>query len=320
MADIKWIKMATGLPGNRKIKQIRRLPDGDKIALMWVFMLCLAGDVNEQGLIYLTPEVPYTDEMLADEFDMDINVIRLGLEAFQRFGMIEIVDDIICLSSWEKWQAVDSMATIREQTRKRVAKHREKQKLIASNVTCNVTVTQCNATEEDIERDIEKELDNKDIIPDSDEPEPPAPKKPKKPKKPKEPEEPKREHGEYKHVLLTDTEYEKLAKDFGSDMRDKAIVFLDEYMEEKKKYKSQSHYLAIRRWVIDAVKEKEEKQNRGRKEPVPSWMNKGSFNNYDQRQYDASEMSDLERKMMQKTAGNSPEIAARAEALKKQLS
>ena len=163
-------------------------------------------------------------------------------------------------------------------------------------------------------------------VPDSDEPEPPAPKEPEKPKKakkkkePKEPEEPKREHGEYKHVLLTDTEYEKLAKDFGSEMRDKAIVFLDEYMEEKKKYKSQSHYLAIRRWVIDAVKEKEEKQNRGRKEIVPSWMNKGSFNNYDQRQYDNSEMSDLERKMMQKTAGNNPDIAARAEALKKQLS
>lgn len=302
MADIKWIKMATGLPGNRKIKQIRRLPDGDKIALMWVFMLCLAGDVNEQGLIYLTPEVPYTDEMLADEFDMDINVIRLGLEAFQRFGMIEIVDDIICLSSWEKWQAVDSMATIREQTRKRVAKHREKQKLIASNVTCNVTVTQCNATEEDIERDIEKELDNKDIIPDSDEPEPPAPKK-SKPVKHK--------YGEYNNVLLTDDELQKLKTEY-SDWEER-IERLSSYVASTgKSYKS--HYATIRNWA------RKDADKPGRKEIVPSWMNKGSFNNYDQRQYNASEMSDLERKMMQKTAGNSPEIAARAEALKKQLS
>jgi predicted phage replisome organizer len=156
-SEVKWIKFATGFPSNRKIKQLRKLPDGDKIALMWVFLLCLAGDVNEQGLIYLTPEVPYTDEMLADEFDLDINVVRLGLEAFQRFGMIEVVNDIICLSSWEKWQSVDSLETIREQTRNRVAKHRAKQKLIASNVTGNVTVTQCNATDIDKEEDLEEE-------------------------------------------------------------------------------------------------------------------------------------------------------------------
>ncbi len=160
MADVKWIKLATGLPDNRKIKQIRRLPDGDTIALMWVFLMCLAGETNDDGMVYFTPEVPFTEEMLAEQFRIDINTIRLGLSTFQRFGMIEVVDDIICLSSWEKWQAVDGLAVIREQTRKRVAKHREKQKLAAGNVTCNVTVTQSNATdiEEDKERDKEKEL------------------------------------------------------------------------------------------------------------------------------------------------------------------
>lgn len=160
MSDVKWIKLATGLPDNKKIKQIRRLPDGDTIALMWVFLMCLAGDTNDEGMVYFTPEIPFTEEMLSDQFGIDINTIRLGLSTFQRFGMIEVVDNIICLSSWEKWQAVDGLAVIREQTRKRVAKHREKQKLAAGNVTCNVTVTQCNATdiEEDKERDKEKEL------------------------------------------------------------------------------------------------------------------------------------------------------------------
>lgn len=147
MADVKWIKLATGLPDNRKIKQIRRLPEGDTIALMWVFLMCLAGETNDDGMVYFTPEIPFTEEMLSDQFAIDINTIRLGLTTFQRFGMIEIVDDIICLASWEKWQSVDELAVIREKTRKRVAKHREKQKLAAGNVTCNVTVTPCNAIE-----------------------------------------------------------------------------------------------------------------------------------------------------------------------------
>ena len=159
MADVKWIKLATGLPDNRKIKQIRRLPEGDSIALMWIFLMCLAGETNDDGMVYFTPEIPFTDEMLADQFSIDINTIRLGLTTFQRFGMIEVVDDIICLPSWEKWQAVDKLSAMREQTRKRVAKHREKQKLSAGNVTCNVTVTQGNATDIDIEEDKEEEKD-----------------------------------------------------------------------------------------------------------------------------------------------------------------
>lgn len=160
MADVKWIKLATGLPDNRKIKQIRKLPDGDTIALMWIFLMCLAGETNDEGMVYFTPEIPFTEEMLADQFYIDINTVRLGLQTFQRFGMIEVVDSIICLSHWEKWQAVDKLTTIREQTRKRVAKHREKQKLSASNVTCNVTETQSNAL--DIEE--EKEEDKKEKI------------------------------------------------------------------------------------------------------------------------------------------------------------
>jgi predicted phage replisome organizer len=159
VAEIKWIKLSTGLPDNRKIKQIRKLPNGDTIALMWVFLMCLAGETNEDGMVYFTPEIPYTEEMLADEFNMEINTVRLALTTFQRFGMIEVVDKIICLAAWEKWQAVDSLATIREQTRKRVAKHREKQKQLACSVTSSVTVTQCNAT--DIEEDKNKKENKK---------------------------------------------------------------------------------------------------------------------------------------------------------------
>lgn len=156
MADVKWIKLSVALPDNKKIKQMRKLPDGDSIALMWVFLMCLAGDVNDDGAVYFTPEIPYTDEMLAGQFDMDINTVRLALSTFQRFGMIEIIDDIIHLDSWEKWQSTESLSKIREQNRLRVAKHRERKRLAAaSNVTCNVTETESNAIEEDKEEDIE---------------------------------------------------------------------------------------------------------------------------------------------------------------------
>ena len=164
MADVKWIKLATGLPDNRKIKQIRKLPNGDSIALMWIFLMCLAGETNDDGMVYFMPEIPYTDEMLAEQFNMDVNTIRLGMTTFERFGMVEIVDDIICLSSWERWQSTDKLSEMREKTRLRVAKHRERQRLSAGNVTCNVTVTQGNAIEEDIEEIREEKKEENNIM------------------------------------------------------------------------------------------------------------------------------------------------------------
>lgn len=167
MAEVKWIKLSVALPDNKKIKQIRKLPDGDTIALMWVFLLCLAGDVNDDGAVYFTPEIPYTDEMLAGQFDMDINTVRLALKTFQHFGMIEIIDDIIHLESWEKWQSTESLSKIREQNRLRKQKQREREKLLPaaeeSHVTCHVTERDSHATEEDKEEEQDKIRDKESI-------------------------------------------------------------------------------------------------------------------------------------------------------------
>lgn len=76
--------------------------------------------------------------------------------------------------------------------------------------------------------------------------------------------------GEFKHVRLTDPEYQKLCQDFGNTETHKAIKYLDEYIEEKG-YKSKSHNLAIRRWVFDAVKERERKAPKEQNKGVDAW-------------------------------------------------
>ncbi len=165
MSDVKWIKVTTSLFDNRKIRQIECLPEGDGIIVIWVKILCLAGDVNDNGMIYLTKEVPYTAEMLAQQFNRPLLLVKLALDTFVKFGMIEIIDDIFHISNWEKYQNTQGLERIKEQNRIRVQKHREKQKQIEckNDVTqCNVTVTlpvtQCNAT--DKEKEIEKEYIN----------------------------------------------------------------------------------------------------------------------------------------------------------------
>ena len=159
MGEIKWIKVVTDMFDNRKIKQIETLPDGDAIIVVWMKLLCLAGNINEQGMIYFTKEIPYTEEMMATEFNRPVNTIRLALKTFKDFGMIEIIDDIICISNWEKYQNVEGMDRVREQARLRVAKHRAKKKqaLLEQKEDVTLQVTLRNALEEEEEKEEEKE-------------------------------------------------------------------------------------------------------------------------------------------------------------------
>ena len=56
MADIKWIKIVTDMFDNRKIRQIECLPDGDSIIVIWMKLLCLAGQTNDNGMVYFTKD------------------------------------------------------------------------------------------------------------------------------------------------------------------------------------------------------------------------------------------------------------------------
>lgn len=78
----------------------------------------------------------------------------------------------------------------------------------------------------------------------------------------------KHSYGPFGNVMLLDDEFTKLADKYGADIRNDAIEFLDMYIEEKG-YKIKSHYLAIIRWVVNAVNERRQKQRRGYQSNMP---------------------------------------------------
>ena len=163
MSDVKWIKMSTDLFDNRKIKQIEAMPDGDSLVVIWLKLLILAGEINDGGAVYFTRNIPYTDQLLATQFNRPLATIQLALETFKRFGMIEIAENLLQITNWEKYQNVEGLDKVREQTRLRVARCRENKRLAECNATSNATETQCNAAEK--EREEEREEDYPPIIP-----------------------------------------------------------------------------------------------------------------------------------------------------------
>lgn len=160
MANVKWIKITVDMFDDEKIKIIQSMPDGDTLLIVWIKLITLAGKTNDGGYVYISENMPYTDEMLSIIMNKPLNTIRLALDTFIKLGMIENDIKGIYLLNFEKHQSLDKMEKLKEQNRLRVAKYREKQKQLECNVTSNVTVMQSNDTDIDIDKEEDIDKDN----------------------------------------------------------------------------------------------------------------------------------------------------------------
>lgn len=163
-AEVKWIKIVTDIFDDDKILLIESMPEADAIIVIWFKLLCLAGKQNNSGVFLLNGRIAYTDEMFATIFRRPLNTVRLALQTFEQFGMIEIINDTVTIPNWEKHQKLDALEASKEATKVRVARYRERQKLMISdgNVTGNVTVTDSNADRIDKNRE-DKSREDKSI-------------------------------------------------------------------------------------------------------------------------------------------------------------
>ena len=215
MAEVKWIKITTDIFDDEKI-------------VVWFKLLCLAGKQNNCGVFMMGNSMPYTDSMLATIFRRKESTIKLALKTFQEFGMIEIIDGVITIPNWNKHQSLDSYEKKKERDRLYQQERRQKQKLLAQKSSDSQTIQSSDIAisdkdvEEDIDIDIDKDIDKKN-----------------KPIRHK--------YGEYKNVLLSDDDLDKLKAKFPTDWEER-IENLSEGIELKG-YKYKNHYLAICKWA-----------------------------------------------------------------------
>lgn len=235
LAEVKWIKLNVDMFDDEKIKIIQAMPDGDSILVIWIKLITLAGKTNDGGYIYISDNIPYTEEMLSIIMNKPIMTIKLAMETFVNLQMIESDTKGIYLVNFEKHQSLDRMQEIREYNRIAQKKSREKRK---AQLTVNdkSMTSQCGH-ETDIDKDIDKDKDKENIIV--------SPKK-----------ETRHKYGVYNNVLLSDTDMEKLKTEF-PDYKER-IERLSEYIASTgKSYKN--HLATIRSWA-----KKDKKQTYGR--------------------------------------------------------
>lgn len=146
----EWFKVSIGIFGNPKIKQIRALPDGNSIFLVWFGLLAIAARCNNNGLLYITKKIPYTEDSLAKELKFSKNTIKLALATFEEFDMIYHEKGFICISGWLKYQNADGLDKIREQGRLRQENYRRRQKAQVHLLECEEANEEDGKTSEEL--------------------------------------------------------------------------------------------------------------------------------------------------------------------------
>ncbi|WP_353937770.1 phage replisome organizer N-terminal domain-containing protein [uncultured Acidaminococcus sp.] len=167
MSDgMKWIKLATNIFDQGKIKLIEKMPAGDTILVIWLKILTLCGKECQDGTLRISSEIPYSADMLAAIFGRDQSIVNLALETFQKLRMIEIIDGVYCLPNWGKYQTPDKYELTRAKDRKRLQEWRKKQtkkdeipqnETTSENETFHETFQKRNETPTEPEEEIEKE-------------------------------------------------------------------------------------------------------------------------------------------------------------------
>ena len=165
--DVKWIKIVTDIFDDEKVLMIETLPECDTIIVIWFKLLCLAGKQNNSG-VFQMGHIPYTDEMFSTIFRRPLNTVRLALSTFEKFGMVEIINDVVTIPNWGKHQSLEQLEERRRYQREYQKEYRKKQKLLTSSgddeskhLHKRLHEHNVNALDKEGDKDIEEDKDNK---------------------------------------------------------------------------------------------------------------------------------------------------------------
>ena len=224
-----WLKLKRDFFKRHDIRIVEDMPNGKEYILFYLKLLCES--VDHDGGLRFSDEIPYNENMLATITNTNVDVVRNACKIFTSLKMMEVLDDGTIFM-----RDVQNMIGSESQWAEKKRVYRETQKQLTEDNVLDMSGQ-------------EKTMSDKS--------------KSKRQSKNKS----KSIYGEYRHVSLSDEEYQKLSDEFGNV--DELITFLDEY-KEMKGYKCKNDYLAIRKWVVDAVKENSRKANKHPVIPMPS--------------------------------------------------
>lgn len=233
MQKYYYLKLKENFFDSDELKILENMENGYLYSniLLKMYLKALRND----GKLTFNEFIPYDVKMLATITGHNIDVVEKAIKIFKSMHLIDILDNgtIFMLDMQKMIGSISSEGIRKAEYRERI--NIEKKQCGTSLGRCPDIISISNSNSNSNSVSISSNEEKEKVI--------------------GKEKETKHKYGEYKNVLLTDTEIDKLNCEYGEDNTNEAIKYLDEYIEMKG-YKAKSHYLAIRKWVFDAIKEK----------------------------------------------------------------
>lgn len=262
MADNKkyyYLKLKDNFFESDEMIVLESMPDGWKYSNILLKMYLRS--LKNEGKLMFSNTIPFNSQMLANVTRHSVGDVEKAVAIFRELGLIEVLDNgAIYITEIQNYIGKSSTEADRKREyRKRI--EQEKQLLIDDGQMSDECPDK-TTPEIELEIEIERELEidtEKDISP--------SKKSKAKPIRHK--------YGQYKNVLLSDSQLEKLKNEFPNDWEER-IERVSEYCASTgKTYKN---YLGtIRNWARKDKSAPIQHQNfggrsQGRRETLPDWV------------------------------------------------
>ena len=153
MYEIQWFKVESTIFSNRKIQIILKLPEGDTYFRVWMQLIALAVECNNEGRLEIGNDNPMTIQNFSKIMGKSNKKIERILEKLIELEMLVKEGETFLIKNWDKYQSIDRYEKYQKQGRERQRRFREKNK--SEIEKSNVTVTLSNEREKNT-KDLEE--------------------------------------------------------------------------------------------------------------------------------------------------------------------
>ena len=161
MYDIQWFKLEKNIFCNRKIQLLLSMNDGDTYFRIWIQLLSLAVECNDNGRLVIGNN-PISIKEFSKIMGKSSKKMSKILENFIELEMLTKDGEVYVIKNWNKYQSLDRQETYQINNRERQRRFSEKKK--KEQEKTNVSLTLDNATEEKREEKITKEVKKEENI------------------------------------------------------------------------------------------------------------------------------------------------------------
>ena len=145
MYELPWFKTETNIFSNRKIQLILKLTDGDTYFRVWIQLIALAVECNNNGRLEIGDNNPMTIENFSKIMGKSKKKIEKILNKFLELEMLIKEGETFLIKNWDKYQSIEKYEKYQMQNRERQKRYREKLK--SEDEKSNVIQTLSNGQE-----------------------------------------------------------------------------------------------------------------------------------------------------------------------------